>query len=207
MLAHGCSAEEIAWFRENPCPPAVIGLNYYLTSDRFLDHRLDLYPAGFRGGDGGSDPLVDIEALRVRPDGIAGVGAVLRDAWDRYGIPVAVTEVHLGGGSDDQIRWLAEIWTEVQAARADGVDVRAVTIWALMGSWNWSTLCTRDAGSYEPGVFDLVEGRPQRTDLSRFVTGLTAGTLPRHPALAEQGWWRLADRIEYRDAEELATVR
>ncbi len=207
LLAEGCSAEEIAWFKANPCPPAVIGLNYYLTSDRFLDHRLDLYPAGFRGGDGGSDPLVDIEALRVRPDGIAGVGAVLRDAWDRYGIPVAVTEVHLGGGSDDQIRWLAEIWTEVQAARADGVDVRAITIWALMGSWNWSTLCTRDAGSYEPGVFDLVEGRPQRTDLSRFVTGLTAGTLPRHPALAEQGWWRLADRIEYRDAEELATVR
>ena len=207
LLEHGFSAEEIAWFAQNPCPPAVIGLNYYLTSDRFLDHRVSLYPAGFRGGDSGSEPLVDIEALRVRPEGIVGVGAVLRDAWDRYGIPVAVTEVHLGGGTDDQIRWLAEIWNEAQAARADGVDVRAVTIWALMGSWNWSTLCTRDAGSYEPGVFALVDDKPQRTDLSRFVAELAAGTLPRHPALKEQGWWRHADRIEYRDEAELAATR
>ena len=206
LLTYGFTAGEIAWFKDNLCPPAVIGLNYYLTSDRFLDHRLGMYPDGFRGGDSGADPLVDIEALRVRPAGIVGVGAVLRDAWDRYGIPVAVTEVHLGGESDDQIRWLAEIWAEAQAARADGVDVRAVTVWALMGSWNWSTLCTRDAGAYEPGVFDLVDGQPQRTALSRFVTELAAGIDSHPPALDEQGWWRHADRIEYREEPELAVV-
>lgn len=206
LLAHGFTTAEIAWFTENPCPPALIGLNYYLTSDRFLDHRLGLYPASFRGGDSGAEPLVDIEALRVRPEGLAGVGAVLREAWNRYRIPVAVTEAHLGGGTDDQIRWLAEIWTEAQAARAAGVDVRAVTVWALMGSWNWSTLCTRDIGSYEPGVFNLADGQPQRTDLSRFVAALAAGTPLHHPALADQGWWRLDDRIEYRETAELVTA-
>lgn len=206
LLGYGFTGEEIAWFQENPCPPAVIGLNYYLTSDRFLDHRLGLYPEGFRGGDSGDEPLVDIEALRVRPDGIEGVGAVLREAWDRYGLPVAITEVHLGGAADDQIRWLAEVWTEAQAARATGVDVRAITIWALMGSYNWSTLCTRDAGFYEPGVFNLVNGHPQRTALTPFVTELAGGTLPEHPALAKQGWWRQQDRIAYREAEELAEV-
>ena len=30
--------------RRTPTPPAVVGLNYYLSSDRFLDHRLDRYP-------------------------------------------------------------------------------------------------------------------------------------------------------------------
>ena len=206
LLEQGFTAEEIAWFSDHPCPPAVLGLNYYLTSDRFLDHRVGLYPDGFRGGDSGSEPLVDIEALRVRPEGIVGVGAVLRDAWDRYRIPVAVTEVHLGGGGDDQIRWLAEVWTEAQAARAAGADVRAVTVWALMGSWNWSTLCTRDAGSYEPGVFDLVDGQPQPTELSRFVAALAGGTLPAHPALAAGGWWTREDRIEYQDYREVAEL-
>lgn len=204
LLEHGFGAEEIAWFGENPCPPAVIGLNYYLTSDRFLDHRVHLYPEGFRGGDSGSEPLVDIEALRVMPEGILGVGAVLREAWDRYHLPVAITEVHLGGSGDDQIRWLAEIWTEAQAARENGVEVKAITIWALMGSWNWSNLCTRDAGAYEPGTFNLVNGQPQPTALSRFVTGLAAGKLPHHPALDQPGWWHQADRIEYRETLELA---
>ena len=34
---------------EAPCPPDVIGVNHYLTSDRFLDHRVDRYPPEKRG--------------------------------------------------------------------------------------------------------------------------------------------------------------
>src|SRR4029078_8329744 len=34
---------------DHPCPPDVIGVNYYLTSDRFLDHRLDRYAASLHG--------------------------------------------------------------------------------------------------------------------------------------------------------------
>jgi hypothetical protein len=92
----GLSEREILWFQENPCPPAVIGVNYYLTSDRYLDHRLAMYPADRRSAEG---PVADIEAVRVRLEGIAGFEALLVDAWERYGIPVAITEVHLG--SDD----------------------------------------------------------------------------------------------------------
>ena len=35
---------------DDPCPPDVVGVNHYLTSDRFLDHRLQLYPPHTRGG-------------------------------------------------------------------------------------------------------------------------------------------------------------
>ncbi len=125
------------WFGENVCPPAVIGLNYYVTSDRFLDDRLELY-AWSGGGDTGDEPLVDVEAVRVRAEGIAGPGAMLRQAWARYGIPVAITEAHLGCEPEEQVRWLAEVWDAAEKARADGVDVRAVTVWALLGSYNWS---------------------------------------------------------------------
>lgn len=202
LLANGVTAAEIEWFERNRCPPSLLGLNYYLTSDRFLDHRVELFPAAFRGGDTGSEPLVDIEALRVHPTGIAGVEFVLREAWDRYGIPVAITEAHLGGGIEDQVRWLAEIWEGAQRARASGVEVEAVTVWALLGSWNWCNLCTRDEGIYEPGVFDLTDGERRRTPLAEFVEKLAAGTAPDNPANQLVAWWHRPDRLTYAAVEE-----
>jgi hypothetical protein len=75
---------------------------------RFLDDRLSLYPDHLRGGDPGDEPLVDVEAVRVRPQGIAGAKQVLTGAWKRYGLPVAITEAHLGCVPEEQARWLAE---------------------------------------------------------------------------------------------------
>ena len=97
LLSHGISEAEIFWFAEHPCPPSVLGLNYYVTSDRFLDHRTERYPDWLAGGDDGTEPLVDIEAVRLRRGGIAGSCEILREAWERYGLPVAITEAHLGG--------------------------------------------------------------------------------------------------------------
>ena len=197
LQQHGIEEREIAWFSENVCPPSVIGLNYYLTSDRFLDDRLHLYPASAGGGDSGQEPLVDIEAVRVMPEGIRGIADVLQEAWKRYGIPVAVTETHLGGDSDDQIRWLNEVWEGAQKAALAGVEVEAVTIWALFGSWNWSNLCTQDEGIYEPGPFDLSNGRPQATPLASLIEDITGGRPLCHPALAKLAWWHREDRILY----------
>ena len=193
LLENGLSEQEIFWFAENPCPPAILGLNYYATSDRFLDHRLELYPDR-AGGDSGQEPLVDIEAVRVRAEGISGVGAILREAWSRYGIPVAVTEAHLGCDSLEQTRWLAEIWKEAKEARLHGVDVRAVTVWALLGSFNWCHLCTQDTGSYEPGVFDLSTGEPRPTLLTDLVFKMAHGLRTPRSA-SEPGWWRREDRL------------
>ncbi len=197
LLHNGIAREDILWFADNPCPPAVLGLNYYLTSDRFLDHRLHLYPDHFRGGETGHDPLVDIEALRVRPEGLPGVAPILTEAWQRYGLPVAITEVHLGDQPENQIRWLHEIWSAALAARAVGVDVRAVTVWAVLGSWNWSNLCTRDAGHYEPGLFDIRDGTALPTCLADFARQLATGKVPASPALADPGWWTHPDRITF----------
>ncbi len=164
-----------------------------MTSDRYLDHRLELYPPR-AGGDTGDEPLVDIEAVRVRWEGLAGVGTILRQAWDRYGLPVAITEAHLGCDPLEQTRWLYEAWSEALAARDAGVDVRAVTVWALLGSYNWCHLCTQDTGSYEPGVFDLSDGPPAETALSELVKKLIAGDEPA-AAIMEAGWWRQPDRF------------
>ena len=200
LLGHGIDEEEILWFAANPCPPSILGLNYYVTSDRFLDHRLHLYPSHLAGGDEGSEPLVDFEAIRIRPEGIAGVQTLLTEAWQRYGIPVAITEAHLGAEPAEQRRWLREVWQHSQAARLTGVDVRAVTVWALLGSSNWCNLCTSDTGTYEPGVFDLSSGVPVPTPLASLVSELAHGDadlLPPDQTLDSpaHGWWHQPSRI------------
>ncbi len=193
LLENGLSEAEVLWFADNPCPPSMLGLNYYVTSDRFLDHRLELYPAR-AGGDTGTEPLVDIEAVRVRGEGIAGAARMLQQAWERYGLPLAITEAHLGSDAVEQTRWLAEVWRDASAVRAEGVDVRAVTVWALLGSYNWCHLCTQDTGAYEPGVFDLSGGARERTLLTDVVERMSRG-LPLPRASESPGWWRRKDRL------------
>jgi dTDP-4-dehydrorhamnose reductase len=195
LVCHGLQEQEILWFAERPCRPSIIGLNYYVTSDRFLDDRLSLYPDHLRGGDSGDEPLVDVEAVRVRPQGIAGAKHVLTEAWKRYGLPVAITEAHLGCVPEEQARWLAETWNQAEDAHAEGTDVRAVTVWGLLGLYDWCHLCTRDAGAYEPGVFDMSSGKPVGTTLTQVVQQLASGMSPRHPALQSPGWWRQDSRL------------
>ncbi len=196
LLWAGLREDELNWFRDNPCPPDVIGINYYITSERYLDERLDVYPPATHGGNG-RHRYADVEAVRVLAGGLAGPGTLLAEAWRRYRRPLAVTEAHLGCTSDEQVRWLWEVWTEAREQQARGVDVRAVTVWALLGSHDWNCLVTRRTGHYEPGVFDLRGGRPRPTELAGLVRALAAGRTPDHPALAAPGWWHRPERLTY----------
>jgi beta-glucosidase/6-phospho-beta-glucosidase/beta-galactosidase len=200
MHEAGLSEREILWFEENPCRPSVIGVNYYLTSDRYLDHRLRMYPDDRRSVEGA---VADIEAVRVRPEGIAGFQALLVEAWARYRIPVAITEVHLGTDVvADQIRWAAEAWHGAQNARTEGAQIVALTFWALLGSYFWSALVCHDNGHYEVGMFDVRGGTPVPSGLAEFARQLASGATPDHPALSRNGWWRENSRLLFADAEE-----
>ena len=50
LLRHGASADELMAMVEAPCPPDVIGVHCHVTSERFLDDRLALYPSHLHGG-------------------------------------------------------------------------------------------------------------------------------------------------------------
>jgi dTDP-4-dehydrorhamnose reductase len=195
LLAHGATEREIRYFSEQTCIPDMIGLNYYVTSDRYLEHRVHLYEPAMRGGDTGSEPLVDTEAVRVRRNGIAGAKTVLMQARKRYGLPLAMTETHLGCESAEQIRWLMEVWRGANQAIAAGADVRAVTVWGLLGLHNWNQLCTLDAGAYEAGVYDTSSGTVAATDLASVVRTLASGQSVRHAALNQPGWWQKNSRL------------
>ncbi|HYF38496.1 MAG TPA: family 1 glycosylhydrolase, partial [Gemmatimonadales bacterium] len=199
-------AEELQFFIDHPCPPDIIGVNYYLTSERLLDERLDLYPSSTHGGNG-RHAYADVEAVRLRPEGLTGPHQLLMEAWERYRIPLAVTEVHNGCTREEQLRWLLEVWEGATRAKASGADLRAVTIWALLGAFNWNSLVTREEGHYEPGPFDVRSPEPRPTALAGMVRELAHGQSPSHPVLDMPGWWRRSKRLLYPRALEGQALR
>jgi len=196
LRGFGVAEHELAFFTEQACPADVLGVNYYVTSDRWLDERLELYPAWSHGGNG-EVAYADVEAVRAHEWWCAGHEAHLLAAWKRYRRPVAITEVHLGCTREEQMRWFVEAWDAALRARGQGVDVRAVTAWALLGSYDWDSLVTSDAGHYEPGVFDIRAPAPRATALAGVARDVAAGRSPNHPVLRGQGWWRRPTRLLY----------
>lgn len=191
----------VAWlddFLGGDAAPDVLGMNHYVTGDRFLDHRTALYPGCPRGGNG-YHTYVDTEAARVELGHLDhGWAARLRELWERYGRPVAITEAHLGDVPEEQVRWLLEAWHAAQALRAEGADVRAVTIWALFGAVDWDSLLRERRGRYEPGAFDTRHDPPRPTLLADAAAVLARTGRLEHPVLHAPGWWRRDDRLHPR---------
>jgi dTDP-4-dehydrorhamnose reductase len=194
LAATGIAPAEILWFRDHPCPPDIIGVNYYVTSERWLDHRSERYPPHFRGESNGT-AFADIETARALATPTPGIAPLLEEAWNRYHLPLAVTEAHIDAAREDQLRWLLEIWQAAQQVRSHGVDLRAVTVWALLGSFDWNSLVTQSNGHYEAGPFDLRSPLPRPTALARMMQELSAGTSLSPPAQQGLGWWRRAGRF------------
>lgn len=196
LTSVGIPADDLHWFRENRCPPDIIGINTYLASVRFIDERVNRYPDVPRGGNG-RDAYVDVLATRVLQDVPVGPYSLLREAWERYHCPIAVTESHNAGGREEQLRWLAEVWRASERLHEEGADLRAVTVWSLLGVYNWNVLVTRADGQYEPGVFDLRAPHPRPTAIAGFVQARATGTAYDHPVLDTPGWWRRPERLWY----------
>jgi dTDP-4-dehydrorhamnose reductase len=190
FLRNGIPQGDLELFLEADAAPDVIGINHYLTSERYLDQRLNRYPEHHWGGNG-RHRYADAEAVRMPLDPAdLGPAARLRETWARYRRPVAVTEAHHGCTRDEQVRWLAEVWKAAQEVRAEGADIRAVTVWSLFGTVDWNSLLTRRAGCYEPGPFDVRGGTPRRTALAQAAGALAKTGAADHPVLDRAGWWK-----------------
>jgi beta-glucosidase len=111
------------------------GLNYYF---RYFVHAAPNEPHGvsMRPGPGmiselGGDP----------PPGDAypeGLLLLMREAWERYGLPIYVTE---GGIADEEGVMRGALirghYEAIQRARAEGIPVRGYFHWSLMDNFEW----------------------------------------------------------------------
>jgi len=196
LLAWGAHEEELDWFQANACPPDIMGINHYATSDRFLDENFESYPEEACASNG-QTYYADVEAVRARPEGAADVGTALTAAWQRYQLPLAVTEAHIACTREEQMRWLNDFWQSALRVREEGCDVRAITNWALLGAYDWNCLGTRCEGFYESGAFDLRAPQPRPTAIAQVVRDLATTGECTHPVLDISGWWRRPSRLVY----------
>jgi dTDP-4-dehydrorhamnose reductase len=193
-LQTGINRKQVDLLAERPCWPDICGVNYYVTSERFLDEEIKKYPAETWGGNS-FHRYADVAAVRAREQGLVGIGTLLREMWVRYGVPMAVTEAHLGCTREEQMRWLTEIWKDCRSLTEEGIDCRAVTAWALLGAFDWNSLVTEQHGDYEPGAFDVRSIEPRPTAIAGVVRGLATHGDFSSPVLQTPGWWHRTDRL------------
>ena len=173
LREHGASEAELLELANDPFPPDILGINYYITSERFLDENHHHFAEHHLRRRQGRTDYADVEAVRVRLVELAGPHDLLLEAWERYHLPIAITEVHLDCTREEQMRWLQYAWDAANKLKEEGVDMRAITVWSLLGAYDWNSLLTQEGAFYESGVFDV-----RGANLGpRFIQN---GTKPRH---------------------------
>lgn len=186
FTSSGMEEESLEFFIENPCIPDIVGFNYYITSERFLDENTVNYPPHYYGGNE-NEIYADVAAVRViRPSGLK---RLVKEAWKRYQLPMALTEVHMNCTREEQMRWFKEAWEIGTSLLKEGVIVKGITAWALLGAFDWVSLLVREDNNYEPGVFDLKENNLRPTAMTKLLRSLSEKGDFAHPVLKEKGWW------------------
>lgn len=194
FLHAGVQAKLLSFFTDHAAPPDLIGVDHYLTSERFLDENLECYPPEKHGGNG-RHAYVDVEAIRVAHPGPSGLEVLMRECYDRYRLPMIIAETHLGGTPREQILWLCDRVVIASRLKREGIPVEAVTVWAVFGSSGWDQLLIQVPGHYEAGVYDLRNGVARETEYTAFVRKVASGK-----ALIRQsgdGWWHKEERLYY----------
>ena len=187
LVTNGADVNSLAQL-ELGCGQTMLGLNHYITSERYLDNRLENYPHLTPGGNG-KHRYVDLETTRVEGAKRLGFVELAKQVWQRYNIPMAVTEWHLGCTREEQLRWLAEGQDACKKLLSEGVEIKGFTPWAMLGSYDWDSLLTQNRGHYEPGAFDVRAHKPRLTALGRMVANGCHPTLAQQGAVARIGWW------------------
>ena len=184
----------------DPVPPDVLGIDHYITSDRYLDDRVEHFPARFRG-EGHGMYYADVEAVRVEGADIRPFARAIDETWRRYERPMVLAEVQLAGDDAARVAWWHEAVAAAHRARAHGVDLRAVTSWSVFGAVDWASLFLEPGQLYEPGAYDAAGGVPRETLLADAVRATALGGAIGRPS--GHGWWHQPSRLEYPGFESL----
>jgi dTDP-4-dehydrorhamnose reductase len=197
LIENGITASELHFLLAHAMPPAILGFNYYITSERFLDENLMAYPSCTHGGNH-KERYADIEAIRTDKVEIDGITKLLISAWERYHLPMAITEAHLNCGREEQLRWFQHIHHATSNLEKE-IDIKAITAWSLFGAYGWDNLLRAEKGRYEIGAFDVSHGTPRSTAITKMIKGFATQQPYHHPVITGKGWWERNIRLLYSD--------
>ncbi len=153
LQRHGFSDFDLHWFQRNAQAIDLIGLDYYEHTE------VELYttPEGYYRQRSLKPPL--------------GLYEAAKGYWDKYHIPLMVTETSAGGHDGDKVAWLEKSVGDVRRLRAEGYPIIGYTWWPAIDHLDWDGAMLHQTGHIHPvGIYRL-ERRPNGT-LERLPTGL-----------------------------------
>jgi dTDP-4-dehydrorhamnose reductase len=177
----GIADTELAELARRATAPDVMGWNYYPYSERHI----------FTGGVHGYRNLAVVDFAPERLD----MRPLLRAAYQRLRLPIALSEVHTFGAEYERARWLLGRHADALEARADGIPVVAFGAWAAFGLVDWCSLLCEDNRVCEDGIYTCAgpDGIPQRTLVADALSALARGERFELAANAP-AWWEIGCR-------------
>ncbi len=137
LTSYGMSELDIEWFRTNPQCPDVLGLDYYTHSD----WQLEMTSVGVR------------QRRAENPIGLHGVASAY---WQRYGVPMMLTETSIEGKPINREIWLESNIEHIKRLREDGVPMLGLFWWPAFDQVDWDGALTHRIGKvHEVGLFNL----------------------------------------------------
>ncbi|HSU67172.1 MAG TPA: family 1 glycosylhydrolase, partial [Tepidisphaeraceae bacterium] len=152
LTSYGMSELDIDWLRANPQAPDVLGLDYYPHSDWQLE---------FEGG-----------AIRQRrADNPVGLYGVANAYYNRYGIPLMLTETSVDGKPINREIWLDTTLDHIRQLREEGVPMLGLIWWPMIDQLDWDGALTHRIGKiHQVGLYNL--NRQKDGTLQRSTTPL-----------------------------------
>jgi beta-glucosidase/6-phospho-beta-glucosidase/beta-galactosidase len=140
LVKNGFTQYDLGWFRDQAVEFDIFGANFYPWSYGEVKQRQD--GAFYR--------------LRRHVHGSA-IKKVILDVWNRYRIPVMVTETSAKGSHAQRGRWMDETISAVHALRREGVPVAGYTWFPMFTMFDWKYRTGRrplSAYTINLGLFD-----------------------------------------------------
>lgn len=162
LTSFGFSELDLEFFKKNPQMPDVIGLDYYPHSDWQIEMQAGLM-------------------RQRRADAPLGVYALAKATYDRYGLPLMVTETSVDGPPISREVWLGNMVSQIRQLREEGIPMTGLIWWPAFDQIDWDGALTHRIGKiHKVGVFSLQkqsDGTYKRlpTPLVDFLKDLSTG--------------------------------
>ncbi len=152
LTSYGMSELDLDWMRSNPQSPDVLGLDYYPHSD----WQLDMHGGAVR------------QSRANNPVGLYGIGSAY---YQRYGLPMMLTETSVDGKPLNREIWLDNTIDHIRRLREEGIPMLGLIWWPLLDQMDWDGAMTHRIGKlHEVGLYTLK--RQQDGILKREATPL-----------------------------------
>lgn len=121
LVTHGITDHDIDWFQRHAVRFDVLGVNFYPWSYVELRKREDGY----------------IRNVSAKTPG-SKIAEILRTAYERYRMPMMITETSADRDIPGRARWMDETLDAVRSLREEGIPVLGYTWFPLFSMINWA---------------------------------------------------------------------